>query len=156
MRRGAVRSPFRATGGGASLLRMAKLDSRAVQLLALVLGLTALAGFSQGLVHALEAPRPEQAAAGVDPRRDPVPNASAMTGATVLDEARVREIAREEAVAALGASARRKAAPVREAEEPDADDAAPATKSPEGASAPAATPAPQAAPAPSNPAAPQA
>ena len=124
---------------------MAKLDSRAVWLLAVVLGLTALVGFSQGLVHALEAPRPEQAAAGVDPRRDPVPNASALSGAA-LDEDRVRQIAREEAVAALGATRRKAAAPAEKAQE--ADDIAPAPMSVEG---PAAAAPPPAAPAPATP-----
>ncbi len=90
---------------------MARLSARSAQLLAVVLALTALIGFGQGLAQALKAPRPEQVSAGVDPSRDPVPNASALTG-PALDEARVRQIAREEATAALGVT-HKKPAPAK-------------------------------------------
>ena len=125
---------------------MARLDMRAARLLAVVLALTALIGFGQGLTQVMRAPRPEQVAAGVDPSRDPVPNAAALTG-PVLDEARVRQIAREEASAALGA--RRKAAPAPKDDADDGDDDAPAR--PSLSEPPAAAPAP---PAPSAPATP--
>ena len=126
---------------------MARLDTRAAGLLAAVLALTALIGFGQGLAQALRAPRPEQVAAGVDPMRDPVPNASALTG-PAMDEARIRQIAREEAVAAVGAT-HKKAAPAAKADDDAADDSAPAsTSSPPEPAAPAAAPpaAPAAAP----------
>ena len=128
---------------------MARLDTRAAGLLAVVLGLTALIGFGQGLAQALRAPRPEQVAAGVDPSRDPVPNASALT-APALDEARVRQIAREEASAALGATRKRAAAP-----KPDDDDASDSDDParPAAADAPPAPP-PSAASGPAAPATP--
>lgn len=122
---------------------MANLDRRAAWLLVAVLAMVAVVGFGQGLARALNAPRPEQAAAGVDPSRDPVPNASPLTG-PVLDEARVRQIAREEASAALGA-ARKKAAPKPAEVDPDA--AAPMTTVPSIPVTPAPTlPPPAAAP----------
>lgn len=126
---------------------MARLDTRAARLLAVVLALTALIGFGQGLAQAMRAPRPEQVAAGVDPSRDPVPNAAALTG-PVLDEARVRQIAREEASAALGA--RKKAAPSPKDDADNGDDDAAAKPS---ASEPSGSP-PAAAPAPATPATP--
>lgn len=137
-------SAFRGGEGEDSFPPMAILDRRAAWLLFGVLALTALVGFSQGLVRALGAPRPEAAAAGVDPVRDPVPNASPLTG-PVLDEARIRQIAREEASAALGAgaAARRKAAAAR-TEEEDEDAAAPMSTA--GAPAVPALPPPSPAP----------
>ncbi len=131
---------------------MARLDQRAAGLLAIVLGLVALIGFGQGLTQALKAPRPEQVAAGVDPSRDPVPNASALGGGA-MDEARVRQIAREEATAALGAP-HKKPVPAPKAEEDSSDDdgpartAAPADAAPTAPSAPAPPAAPPAAPPP--------
>ncbi len=119
---------------------MARLDKGAAQLLAVVLGLVALIGFGQGLAQALKAPRPEQVAAGVDPSRDPVPNAAALSG-PALDEARVRQIAREEATAALGAARKKPAAP--KPKDDSSDDDAPthaAAPSDAAASPPAATP----------------
>ena len=131
---------------------MARLDRRTAQILVVVLALVAVIGFGQGLAQALKAPRPEQVAAGVDPSRDPVPNAAALTGPP-LDEARVRQIAREEAAAALGAT-RRKAAPTPKDDDDGADDSAPAraSASPDGgATAPAPAPAPSAPAAPTPP-----
>ena len=122
---------------------MARLDNGAVRLLAVVLALTALVGFGQGLGQAMRAPRPEQVAAGVDPSRDPVPNAAALSG-PVLDEARVRQIAREEASAALGARRKAAAAPKAEADDGGDDDAA---ARPAAAEPPAPAPAPAQAPA---------
>ena len=103
---------------------MARLDKGAARLLAVVLGLVALIGFGQGLAQALKAPRPEQVEAGVDPSRDPVPNAAALSG-PAMDEARVRQIAREEATAALSA-ARKRAAPTPKAQDDSSEDDAPA------------------------------
>lgn len=131
---------------------MAILDRRAAWLLFGVLALTALVGFSQGLARALSSPRPESAAVGVDPVRDPVPNASPLS-APVLDEARIRQIAREEATAALGAPARKKAAAPKP-EEQDEDAAAPMSTSGAPATAAPASPAAAAAPAPTTPAPP--
>ena len=106
---------------------MLKLDARAARILFGVLGLVALISFANSLAAALRAPRAEVVSAGVDPSRDPVPNASAVVGGQVLDEARIRQIAREEASAALGA---RKSAPAaaKPRPEPDAasDDDSPA------------------------------
>lgn len=118
---------------------MARLDTGAVRILVVVLALTALIGFSQSLGQALRAPRPEQVAAGVDPSRDPVPNAAALTG-PVLDEARVRQIAREEAAAALGVR-KKAAAPKADADDGGDDSAAkPATPEPSTPPPPAAAP----------------
>ena len=125
---------------------MARLDTQAARLLAGVLALTALIGFGQGLAQALRAPRPEQVAAGVDPSRDPVPNAAALTG-PALDEARVRQVAREEASAALGATRRKAAAATPKADDEEADaPARPAAAEPAPAPAPATPTAPPAAP----------
>lgn len=128
---------FRRARAGASLEPMARLDHRTARLLAVVLALTAAIGFGQGLAQALRAPRPEQVSAGVDPSRDPVPNAAALTGPG-LDEARVRQIAREEAAAALGV--RKKAAPAPKADADDGDADAPSK--PDASEPPAAPPAP--------------
>ena len=139
---------------------MAKLDRRAAWLLFGILTMMAVLSFGQGLVHALSAPRPEQPAAGVDPSRDPIPRASALTG-PVLDEARVREIAREEATAAAAVVRKRAAPPPPKAEPRDVDAAAPMTTAgtpstaaatttrPTGSTTPAATSlTPRAAPSP--------
>lgn len=126
---------------------MARLDTGAARILAVVLALTALIGFGQGLAQAMRAPRAEQVTAGVDPSRDPVPNASALAG-PVLDEARVRQIAREEASAALGARKKTAAAPKAD----DGDDADDAPARPVASEAPAAPATPSPAPAtPANP-----
>lgn len=123
---------------------MARLDSGAARLLAIVLALTALIGFGQGLAQALRAPRPEQVSAGVDPSRDPVPNAHALAG-PVLDEARVRQIAREEASAAFGAARKKAAAPKPSTDEDAASDdarpAAPVAVTPPATPPPLTTPA---------------
>lgn len=121
---------------------MVTLDRRAASLLAWILALVALAGFAQGLAHELSSRRPEAPAAGVDPSRDPVPNASPIAG-PALDEARVRQIAREEATTALGAQAKKKAAAPKPAD-PEATPAEPVpyTASEPAASAPTTTPPP--------------
>ncbi len=108
---------------------MVMLDRGAARLLILALAAVALAGFAQGLAHELSARRPDAPAVGVDPSRDPVPNASPLAG-PVLDEARVRQIAREEASAALGAQARRKAAAPKPAADPEATPAEPVPYTP--------------------------
>ena len=123
---------------------MVTLDRRGAWLLICALALAALASFAQGLTHELSARRPESPAAGVDPSRDPVPNASPIAG-PVLDEARIRQIAREEASAALGAQAKKKAAPPKPAADADATPAEPVPYTP--------TDSPPAAPPPSTPAA---
>ena len=128
---------------------MTTLDRRAAWILVAALGLVALIGFGQGLKRALDAPRPAQVSAGVDPVRDPVPNASPLSTGPVLDEARVRQIAREEAGVLI--APRRKAA-VAAAPEPDsADAAAPMTTTPAPPSTGPATPSTPPSPTPAAP-----
>lgn len=99
---------------------MAARSSPSVRYLVVVLALVAVCGFAQGVVHALNAPRTETAAAGDDPGRDPVPLAKPLAAGVVLDEARVRQIAREEADAAM-TRARPKKAVVKDDDEATAD-----------------------------------
>ena len=121
------------------------MPSRTATFILIALALVAVIGFGQGLSHAFTAPRPEEALQSVgDPARDPVPLAKAMTG-PVLDEARVRQIAREEADAALARSRPKKAAP-KEEDVDDRDAAAPMSAAPKPvepapASAPSTPPA---------------
>lgn len=120
---------------------MANLDGRAAWILLTVLALTAVVGFEQGLVRALSAARDAGPAAAADASREPVPSAQPLASAP-LDEAQVRQIARQEAEAALSRAKPRKAAPV------EADDANEGPASPP----PLAVP-PVAAPSPASPAA---
>ncbi len=118
---------------------MAKLDGRAAWILLTVLALTAVLGFEQGLVRALSVAK-DAGPAAADPNREPVPSAQPLASAP-LDEAQVRQIARQEAEAALARAKPKKAAPV------DTDDAADGADAPTPLAAP-----PVSAPAPASPA----
>ncbi len=115
---------------------MSKLDGRAAWILLTVLALTAVIGFEQGLVRALAAAKDAGPAATSDASREPVPSAQPLASAP-LDEAQVRQIARQEAEAALARAKPKKAAP---AETDDAGD--PAASPPPLAVPPVSAPAP--------------
>lgn len=108
-----------------------------------ILACVALIGFGQGLFHALgAAPARSPAQDGAAPLSTTGVRAREASALPLLDEARVRQIAREEAEAALGRARPRKPRAVQPS---DADDAA--SSDPAGAPIPAPLATPPAAPA---------